>query len=850
MSEDFNEAPIAFEDKINQVEKIIPLKIGEIQCKNCKEKIRYINKIKDHMKKQKHYLFQIKRKNQQDFEEINCNICSESNIKNLYIMINQLNVEKINNIIYCIEHIPKGFDTQSLMDFIEEEDIIHRKFNKAQLKYKDKSTYYNVLKPLAIADMIYQRLIYEKKESHEIELLENNLRYFFVVEINFNLINITPGKVIKFSLKDGKEPFEFLAVITKHEIIEEGKKIKVMINPINMHISSLKGHTGIFKIKEGFCLIPYSRMMEALNSFETDIPDDEDEIYDRAVSLYLTERIMGYLPFDLKSEDKKLIERVNNILRIEKNTVELILFKNEANPLIKEIKGFGSLNESQIIALENIFKQPLNMIQGPPGTGKTFLSSFIIYNIFNKRKYREDKILLCAPSNSAADNLTSCIIRINKVTGYKMNILRIYSKTKEYLNINKEIEEISLHVLIKKKFGDDLLEISKVEIDEESEKIIEKNDIIITTCSTAWDYRINKKNFSFVLIDEATQCCELESMIPIVHSCKHLTLIGDQQQLGPVIIHPQAKKYGMNISLFERMFKLYPQLYTMLTIQYRMHPEILKFPSQQFYENKIKNKDNLINERKLSDNFNKQFNWPKKDIPLIFIHFEGEEKIMENTQSKYNEDEANIVVLYIEKLIKCGIDMIDIGVITPYVAQIEKIKSILISKNIKDYSNLKISSVDGFQGGEKKIIILSNVRSNKENKIGFLQDYRRLNVSITRAIYGMIIIGNAKCLYQEKSVWRNFINYYQRNHLIYSLKIKEGNNFDMDELFEVTIGNEEDIDNIEESFVYGNEEDYQDINEDLINNFECSENIYAEWNKNDLKKEDKKRKKKHNYKNK
>ena len=83
-------------------------------------------------------------------------------------------------------------------------------------------------------------------------------------------------------------------------------------------------------------------------------------------------------------------------------------------------------------------------------------------------------------------------------------------------------------------------------------------------------------------------------MIPVVHGCKHLTLIGDQKQLGPVIIHPQAKKFGMNISLFERMIKLYPQLYTMLTIQYRMHPEIIKFPSEQFYENKIENVENLI----------------------------------------------------------------------------------------------------------------------------------------------------------------------------------------------------------------------------------------------------------------
>ena len=441
--------------------------------------------------------------------------------------------------------------------------------------------------------------------------------------------------------------FEFLAVITKNEIIQkkenDGKimdHFKIIINPINIHITSLKGHTGLFKIKEGFCLIPYARMMEALSTFENDNPDDENEIFDRAVSLYLTERIMGYLPFDLDSKEENLINKVNDILRIERNTVELILFKENKSKLVKEINGFGSLNVSQIMALQNIFTNPLNLIQGPPGTGKTFLAGFIVYNIFNIRKEIEDKILLCAPSNSAADNLASCIIKINKVTGRKMKVLRVYSKTREYLKINKELEEISLHELIKQKFGEDLQDFDKSEIDEETNNILNNHDIIITTCSTSWDERLNTKNFAFVLIDEATQSCELESMIPVVHGCKHLTLIGDQKQLGPVIIHPQAKKFGMNISLFERLLKLYPQLLTMLTIQYRMHPEILKFPSEQFYENKIENKNNLINERKLSDDFNKEFAWPIKDIPLFFLHYEGEEKILENSKSKYNEDEA------------------------------------------------------------------------------------------------------------------------------------------------------------------------------------------------------------------
>ena len=205
--------------------------------------------------------------------------------------------------------------------------------------------------------------------------------------------------------------------------------------------------------------------------------------------------------------------------------------------------------------------------------------------------------------------------------------------------------------------------------------------------------------------------------------------------------------------------------------------------------------------------------------------------------------------LYFEKLINCGIDTRDIGVITPYIAQIDKIKSILIQKNIPNRSNLKISSVDAFQGGEKKFIILSNVRSNKENIIGFLEDFRRLNVSVTRAIYGMVVIGNAKCLYHDKSIWRNFINYYQKNHLIYSPKANKENEeeivYDIDDLTEIEIGNDKDINIDEDQFVYGNEVDYQDINQDLIDNYESTSNIYAEGNKNYLNKKKEKNMKKY-----
>ena len=860
MTEDFNEAPVAIEDKQIDLQKIKAIEIDEIKCQTCKKTFHLSYQLKEHMDSEKnHNSIQIKRKGHQNFEDIKCNICSEANIKKLYAILSGAKIDEIKSIIYCKIDVPQGFDNQPLMDIIEQESNINRKLNKVQLSYSDKYRYYNIYKALAIADMKYTRKLYEKKDFYEFKLLQNKEIYYFLVPENFCEMNLTPGRVLDFTEEcddeeeeEDDEDFGFLAVITKTEYIEskenkEENKIKIMINPINRHITSLEGHTGKYKIKEGFCLIPYERMLAALDDFINDSLADENEIYERSVSLYLTERIMGKLPFNEKSNKK-----VEEILKIEKNTVECILFKENNFSLVKEIEGFGVLNESQIKALENIFKRPLNLIQGPPGTGKTFLASFIIYNIFNMRKissenHHEPRILICAPSNAAADNITSYLLRINNVTGKKMKILRVYAKTREYLEINEEIKQISLHKHIKDIFGEDLIFNDKSEIDDKTKEIIENHDLVITTCSTSWDSRIKNLNFPFVVIDEATQCCELESMIPIVHGCSHLTLIGDQKQLGPVVLHPQAKQVGMNITLFERLIKLYPDLLSMLTIQYRMHPEIVKFPSMQFYDDKIQNDLDLINKRKLDEEFNKKFNWPKKNIPVIFLHHEGEEKLSK-TNSKYNEDEAKLVVLYLEKLLKLGIDIKDIGVITPYNAQIDKIKSILIKNNIPNRNNLKISSVDGFQGGERKFIILSNVRSNKDNNIGFLGDYRRLNVSITRAINGMIVIGNAICLYQQKSVFRNYINYYLKNNLIYSPKIIENQGkekvFDIEDLKEVKIEEKENINLSEELFIYGKEEDYQDINQDLLNNFECSSNVYADSNKKYLKKKKEKREKK------
>ena len=879
MTEDFNEGINTIEDKQTLISLLNKFSLFsesiEKECAGCHEKLTN-KEIISHLRKNNHKSIQLIQNMKNDFKlgEIKCIACSENNIFNLSILINgEADLKDINKIIYCKKHFPKGYQSQTVLDLLDFDSIINRKFNKVKLTYENKEEYFQIYKPLLIADMIYTKKVYDSKLEYEIELLATkNEKYFFRIPEDFNEINTTPGRVISFSENIGEslweeeeeeyKPFQFIGVISNitpyEDNVNESKCFyNVWIIPMNKHITSLKGHTGKYKIKEEYCTIPYQRMLEALELFGN-TEDDENNVFDRPISLYLEKRILGHFPSkdDInKDKDGKIHEKWEDFLRKEQNVMKLILFQeNTLSKLVTSIDEFGDLNQSQIKALNNIFSNVLNLIQGPPGSGKTFLSTFIAYNIFKFRKSKEDKILLCSPSNSAADNLASNLIKLNRVLRNKMKIIRIYSKSREFVKIEKEIENVSFHKLLDKKIDEENIVLaSKGVIEENIEKIVNDVDIVISTCSTSWDDRIKSYDFPFVIIDEVTQCCEIESLISITHGCKHLTLIGDQKQLGPVILHPKANSTGLKVSLFERMIKLYPDLLNMLTIQYRMHSEIVKFPSKEFYEDKIIN-GICLNDR-INEEFNQNFKWPNPNVPLIFIHTDKEEEILKSGNSKQNEEEANLVALFIEKIYNCGIHFKDIGVITPYTAQ-----KLLIQKKLKEkfkktkIDNLEISSVDGFQGREKNFIILSNVRSNKNNKIGFLKDFRRLNVSITRAKYGMIIIGNANCLYNNKSALRNYINYFQENNLLYAPKtiIKQDGQkeFDINDLRKINIRKDKDYkyEYINDEYDFDSSGNRLNINNDLLNNFDCCQNIYVEGNINYYKKKNEKKMKKRNKK--
>eukprot|EP00731_Ephydatia_muelleri_P025707 Em0017g790a len=287
-------------------------------------------------------------------------------------------------------------------------------------------------------------------------------------------------------------------------------------------------------------------------------------------------------------------------------------------------------------------------------------------------------------------------------------------------------------------------------------------DVICCTCVGAGDSRLAKFRFRMVLIDESTQATEPECMVPVVLGSKQVVLVGDHCQLGPVIMCKKAANAGLSQSLFERLVCLGIKPIRLI-VQYRMHPALSEFPSSVFYDGTLQNAVSPA-ERKAAEDFP----WPNPEKPMFFWYCQGQEEISSSGTSYLNRTEAANVEKVVTKLMKSGVRPEQIGVITPYEGQRAHVVQSMQHNGAMPprlYQELEVASVDAFQGREKDFIILSCVRANEHQGIGFLNDARRLNVALTRAKYGVIVIGNAKVL-SRHPLWHNLIKDYQEQGLL------------------------------------------------------------------------------------
>ena len=260
------------------------------------------------------------------------------------------------------------------------------------------------------------------------------------------------------------------------------------------------------------------------------------------------------------------------------------------------------------------------------------------------------------------------------------------------------------------------------------EQILNAN-VVGSTCSNATANNLSEIKFDTLIVDESTQAKDVEVLIPIVNGIKKIVLIGDQKQLGPMIRSKAAKNAGFGTSLFERFISAGVCI-KFLNIQYRMHPLIVKFPNAEFYKGLLLNG---VSELQRTDERTRMI----FEKPVIFENVNcGEEELSENGLSYLNQTESKLIVQYVKKLLNADVDAKEIGVISPYEGQKK-----LLSKKLEIY-NVQVANIDGFQGTEKNYILMSCVRSNRHQDIGFLEDENRLNVALTRAKYGLVIVGN------------------------------------------------------------------------------------------------------------
>eukprot|EP00768_Dysnectes_brevis_P005704 gnl/Dysnectes_brevis/4232_a5601_342.p1 GENE.gnl/Dysnectes_brevis/4232_a5601_342~~gnl/Dysnectes_brevis/4232_a5601_342.p1 ORF type:complete len:881 (+),score=408.29 gnl/Dysnectes_brevis/4232_a5601_342:57-2699(+) len=417
-----------------------------------------------------------------------------------------------------------------------------------------------------------------------------------------------------------------------------------------------------------------------------------------------------------------------------------------------EVPGLPRLNLSQRSAVKAALMRPLALIQGPPGTGKTVVSTAIVYHLVNANV---SPVLVAAPSNVAADQLA------DKLHRARLRVVRLVAHSRE--SLPSPVESLALHKLVEMDPNPDARTLRDLRRRREdgglTEKehwrlnvirsrlersILKKAQVVVSTCISAGDQRLDSLRFSSVLVDEATQSAEPEVLIPLTLGAEHIVLVGDHMQLGPVIMCKPAANAGLNQSLFQRLVKLgLPPV--RLEVQYRMHPALSRFPSDAFYSGQLQNGVSAA-ERRLAV----PFPWAGDvDRPIMFIHCGGFEEISSSGTSYLNRAEAAMVCDVLGTFVEGGLNATQVGVITPYEGQRAFVVSHMQRSGKLTPTQLEaveVASVDSFQGREKDIIVLSCVRANKTTGIGFLSDPRRLNVALTRAKYGIVLVGNASVL--------------------------------------------------------------------------------------------------------
>ena len=423
--------------------------------------------------------------------------------------------------------------------------------------------------------------------------------------------------------------------------------------------------------------------------------------------------------------------------------------------------SFPFLNVSQERAVNEVLRaKDVAVVHGPPGTGKTTTLVEAIYETLR----RENQVLVCAQSNMAVDWISE------KLVDRGINVLRIGNPTKvndkmlsftyerrfeshpdypQLWAIRKSIRQLRAN----RKRGDHSFH-QKLERLKERETELElriRNQlfrearVIASTLVGSANRLLDGMKFGTLFIDEAAQALEAACWIPMRRATR-VILAGDHCQLPPTIKSVAAMKGGLDKTLMQRIVERKPEAVTLLKMQYRMNEAIMRFSSYWFYHGEVEAAP-MVKYRGILD-LDKAIEW--KDTSGDTSH----EQFVGDNFGRINKEEAQLTLLTLaEYFVRIGrqriIDeRIDVGIISPYRAQVQYLRHLIKKTDFyKPFRKIiAVNTVDGFQGQERDIIVISMVRSNEEGQIGFLRDLRRMNVAITRARMKLIILGDSATL--------------------------------------------------------------------------------------------------------
>ena len=424
---------------------------------------------------------------------------------------------------------------------------------------------------------------------------------------------------------------------------------------------------------------------------------------------------------------------------------------------------FPWLNQTQEEAVNKVLHaKDVAIVHGPPGTGKTTTLVEAIYETL----HRESQVLVCAQSNMAVDWISE------KLTDRGVNVLRIGNPSRvndKMLSFTYERrfeshpdypQLWSLRKAIREPYSQNRKGANRESMHQKinalkdrateleiriNETLFSEARVIACTLVSSANRLLTGKKFGTLFIDEAAQALEAACWIPI-RKADRVVLAGDHFQLPPTVKSPQALREGLGNTLMQAIANNQPDAVSLLKLQYRMNDEIMRFPSEWFYGGMLQSAPE-VKYRSILD----------FDTPITWVNTEEmdcNEEFIGESYGRINKPEAELTISQLKEYItKIGRERflgerIDVGVISPYKAQVQYLRQ-LIKKDafFKPYRQLiTVNTVDGFQGQERDVILISLVRANEKGEIGFLGDLRRMNVAITRARMKLIILGNAATL--------------------------------------------------------------------------------------------------------